>query len=289
MLDKEDPRSPSGLERVLRQLEMAPSHQWGQNFLVDLAVLERIADLALDGKTTRVLEIGPGVGALTLTLLERGAEVLALELDTRVRPMLDRWGAEFPGQLTVVYGDALAVSWSDLVKEKGWDTATVVGNLPYYITAPLLGHLIDEPFPWPRAVMMVQREVAERLSAEPGVRASSTLGVLLRYRADITPGIRSVEPASFVPAPEVFSSVLQLIPHTPLPVGWDAFRWVVRAGFQHRRKMLRQALAQAPGSPFSKNEWQVFLEGLQISSSARAEALSLEEWVRLASAVEQRK
>ncbi|NMP23370.1 ribosomal RNA small subunit methyltransferase A [Sulfobacillus sp. DSM 109850] len=268
---------------------MAPSHQWGQNFLVDSSTLQAIADLVLQGCQGRVLEIGPGLGALTRTLLERGATVLAVELDGRVLPVLDALGEEFPGQLEVTYGDALTLSWTELVGAHGWQGVSVVGNLPYYITAPLLGKLLEEPLAWDRAVLMVQREVAERLVTDPGRRASSTLGVLLRYRADVIWGIDRVPPEHFIPAPEIFSSVIQLIAHPPLPVSWDAFRWVVRAGFQHRRKTLRQALAQAAGSPLSKNEWQHFLEALDISSMARAEALTLDQWVRLASAIPHRK
>lgn len=251
-------------------------------------MLTRIADLALQGPTKNILEIGPGLGALTRTLLEQGAGVSAVELDGRVLPILDGLGAEFPGQLDVTYGDALSLSWAELVQRRGWERVTVAGNLPYYITAPLLGKLLEDPIFWDRAVLMVQQEVAARLLTEPGGRATSTLGVLIRYRADVVSGIDRVSPGSFVPAPEIFSSVIQLVSHPPLPVAWDTFRWVVRAGFQHRRKMLRQALAQAPGSPMSKNDWQQFLEAQGISSMARAEALTLDEWVRLASAIHER-
>ncbi len=252
-------------------------------------MLTRIADLALQGRTKNILEIGPGLGALTRTLLERGAGVAAVELDGRVLPMLDGLGAEFPRQLDVTYGDALSLSWAEIIQRRGWERVTIAGNLPYYITAPLLGKLIEEPIRWDRAVFMVQQEVATRLLTEPGGRATSTLGVLLRYRADVVSGIERIPPGSFVPAPEIFSSVIQLVSHPPLPVAWDTFRWVVRAGFQHRRKMLRQALAQAPGSPMSKNDWHKFLEAHGICSTARAEALTLDEWVRLASAIQREK
>lgn len=268
---------------------MAPAHQWGQNFLVDQSVLEGIADLVLAEQPCQVLEIGPGLGALTLTLLERGASVEAIELDGRVLPWLDRMAEQFPGHLHIEFGDALALSWAEVAARRGWETLTIAGNLPYYITAPLIGRLMEQQMPWQRAVFMVQREVADRLLADPGRRASSTLGVLLRYWATVEPGIPAVPPSSFYPAPEIVSSVIQLVPHPPLPVGWDAYRWAVKAGFQHRRKTLRQALAQAGGSRLSKNEWQELLESIDISSSARAEALTLEEWIRLSSAIEQRK
>lgn len=269
---------------------MAPSHRWGQNFLVDRHIFDGIADLAVnDLRPAPILEIGPGLGGLTETLLERGATVLAIELDERVKPVLDDLAAGFPGRLTVVYGDALQLPWADLVRQQGFGRVTVVGNLPYYITAPLLGRLLESSLAWDKAIFMVQREVAERLLTEPGGRESSVLGTLLRYRMSVEPGLSHVPPESFYPSPEVFSSVIQLKQYPPLPVDWDAFRWAVRAGFQHRRKTLRQALAQSAGSPFGKNAWHEFLTTLGISSSARAEQLTLDDWIRIAASLDQMK
>ncbi len=289
MLESGDPRSKEGLERILKEFHMAPSQRWGQNFLVAAEVFNRIADLAeMAGPDLPMLEIGPGVGGLTRTLLERGRRVVAIELDERTRPILTALQDQFPGQLEVVFGDALELSWAEVLRTNGMDRAVVVGNLPYYITAPLLGRLMDPDLAWSRAVFMVQQEVAERLLAQPGNRGTGTLSVLLRYTMDVAEGLSRVPPESFYPPPEVFSAVIQFIPHSSLPVDWDVFRWVVRAGFQHRRKMLRQSLAQAGGSPFSKNAWHTFLEQIGLSSSARAEALSLDDWVTLAQAMEQR-
>lgn len=251
--------------------------------------MQTIQGLAFESPSRKILEIGPGAGGLTLTLLEQGAEVLAVELDRRVNPLMDVLKARFPGQLEVIYGDALEVSWAALIKDRGWEQVTLVGNLPYYITAPLLGRLVDEPFLWQRAVVMVQREVAGRLLAEPGERVSSTLGVLLRYVADFKPGIDKVAPDSFYPSPDVFSSVIQLIPHQVLPVDWESFRWVVRAGFQHRRKTMRQSLSRGTGSPFSRDEWGHLLESVEISPRARAESLTLNQWIRLTEEMDRRK
>ena len=285
-----DPRSPSGLAQVLRGLGMAPSHRLGQNFLVDPSVFQTMSDLVMDGRSSaQVLEIGPGVGGLTLSLLERGAHVAAIELDKRVKPALDHVAHQFPGQLTVFYEDALEASWPSLCRQCGFSRVDLAGNLPYYVTAPLLGRLLDTDLSWDRALFMVQWEVAERLLTEPGSRNTSTLSVLLRYSLDIHAGIALVPPASFSPAPEVKSAVIQLRRHPPLPVDWGDFRWVVRAGFQHRRKMLRQALPRAAGSPFGRDQWQDLLAALNISSSARAEELTLKEWERLAAALTHRK
>ncbi len=285
-----DPRSPEGLARVLRGLELVPSHRWGQNFLVDPDVFRAMGDLVMNGRSSApVLEIGPGVGGLTHSLLERGAFVAAVELDQRVKPILDDLGAQYPERFTVYYQDALEGSWGAIARQCGLSGMDVAGNLPYYATAPLLGRLLETDLLWDRAVFMVQREVAERLLTKPGSRRTSTLGVLLRYSLDIDPGIDLVPPASFFPAPEVSSAVIQLRRRPPLPVDWHQFRWVVRAGFQHRRKMLRQALPRAIGSPLGRDQWIDLLADLNISQSARAEELTLEEWERLAAALKHRK
>ncbi|MDA8205656.1 MAG: 16S rRNA (adenine(1518)-N(6)/adenine(1519)-N(6))-dimethyltransferase RsmA [Thermaerobacter sp.] len=279
-----DPRTPGGLERVLTQLHMAPAHHLGQNFLVSPATFSAMAGLATEGRPSpRVLEIGPGLGGLTLSLLERGADVAAIELDRRVEPALSAIAARFPGKLRVIYDDALNVSWAGICRRLHWEQVDVAGNLPYYVTAPILGRLLDFSLPWTKAVFMVQKEVADRLVTEPGNRNTSALSVLLRYGMDVRPVIGQIAPESFVPPPKVMSSVIQLTRRAELPVEWDTFRQVVRAGFQHRRKMLRQALSRALG----KFGWQERLATLNIASSARAEQLTLDEWTRLAAAVAQ--
>ncbi|MCY0900065.1 MAG: 16S rRNA (adenine(1518)-N(6)/adenine(1519)-N(6))-dimethyltransferase RsmA [Firmicutes bacterium] len=281
-----DPRTPSQLEQSLSRLGLAPAHRWGQHFLVDRRVLDRLARLAREPDVTLpVFEIGPGAGGLTRTLLEDGRRVLGLELDTRLEPLLAPLADAFPGQATIVYGDALTTSWADLVRQQHWDAVTVVGNLPYYITAPLLERLMEFQGWWRYAVLMVQREVAERLATEPGLRDTSQLSVLLRYYMAVDIAIGRIPRSSFYPPPAVESAVLQLKARTPLPVPWEAFRWVVRAGFQYRRKTLRQALAQAAGSWQGSSAWQQELATLSINPSARAEQLTLDEWVRLAQAV----
>lgn len=274
----------------MAQLRLAPAHHWGQNFLIRREIFDEMAAHVVGGRTTtHVLEIGPGLGGLTLSLLEHGARVLAIELDRRVEPFLSYISDAFPGRLTVIYDDALTVSWDELCQQAGFDHVDIAGNLPYYATAPIMGRVMELGMSWERAVFMVQKEVAERLSADPGKRSTSTLGVLLRYSMDVSSVIPDVAPESFVPTPEVRSSVIQLSRRPVLPVDWAAFRWVVRAGFQHRRKMLRQALSRAPGSPWSKAEWQELLPRLDITPQARAEELALDQWVRLAAAVAQKK
>ena len=271
---------------MLGDLELAPVYRWGQNFLIDKTTFDRMADLVMEDRSqAQVLEIGPGVGGLTLSLLERGADVVGLEIDSRFKRVLDTLADRYPGHLTVLYQDALAGSWQDILEHVGFDAASIAGNLPYYATAPLMGRLLDLDYPWRRGVFMVQKEVAERLIAGPGHRNASVLSVLLRYRMDVVGGIGCVPAPRFWPAPEVSSAVIQLVRRKELPVDWEVFRWVVRAGFAHRRKMLRQALAKAPGSFLSKKAWSSLLNALGIGDSARAEELTLEQWVRMSGAL----
>lgn len=269
---------------------MAPAHRWGQNFLMSRQVLEDIADLVQSSAVgDTVLEIGPGVGGLSRTLLERGLTVWAIELDRRVAPILDELEEMFASHFHVVYGDALEMDWSELARQADYDTLSLVGNLPYYITAPLLGRLMNGELAWQSAIFMVQREVGMRLALAPGHRNSSSLAVLLRYWMDVRMGVDKVASDHFYPRPEVDSCVLQLIRHAPLPVEWESFRWIVKAGFSHRRKTLRQALAQAGGSPYSKDDWHHLISEMGLDSSIRAEQLTMENWLRLASALSERK
>lgn len=230
-----------------------------------------------------VLEIGPGPGGLTLTLLEAGYRVSAMELDARwARYLKENWEPQFPQQLTIIEGDALLLDWSLVLGDQEQSRPIqIAGNLPYYITAPLLAKLMDDKLSWTTAVVMVQKEVANRLVTDPGHRQANALGVMLRYNMDIHPGF-GVERTHFHPIPEVDSAVVKLERRAPLPVDREAFSWAVHAGFGHRRKMLRQALAQASGSPFSPREWETRMLDVGLSPTARAEAITLEEWVRLA-------
>ncbi len=230
-----------------------------------------------------VLEIGPGPGGLTLTLLEAGFRVWAMELDTRWALYLkNNWVPQFPGRLTIIEGDALRLDWDALLPSMNNPRRIqIAGNLPYYITAPLLAKLMDDKLVWESAVVMVQKEVAHRLVTEPGHRQANALGVMLRYNMDIQWGF-PVDRENFHPIPEVDSAVVKLIRTAPLSVDRKSFSWVVHAGFGHRRKMLRQSLSQAMGSPFSAHAWASRMTEGGISPTARAESLTIEEWVRLA-------
>jgi 16S rRNA (adenine1518-N6/adenine1519-N6)-dimethyltransferase len=273
--------SPTDVRGLLAAHDLRPSRALGQNFLADPNTARRIVRLAGVGPGDRVLEIGPGIGSLTVALAEGvspGGEVLALELDRHLLPVLGEVVADVP-QVRVVQGDALTVDYGALLGETGpW---TMVSNLPYNVATPLMARLLDEVPALRTLSVMVQKEVAERLAAPPGTPDCGAISVKVAYHATarIT-GI--VPPTVFVPRPKVDSAIVRFErrPAPPVDVpSADALFSLARAGFAQRRKTLRQALRPALGDRVEK-----VMGAAGIAPMARAETLSLEEWAALARA-----
>ena len=265
----------SQLTDLLHRHGIRPSRALGQNFVADPNTVRRIARLAGVGPGERVLEIGPGLGSLTLALAETGAAVTAVEADRHLIPVLDEVVGGITG-VTVVQADAMTVDWADLLGDRpGW---VLVANLPYNIATPLVADLLDRVPVIERMLVMVQREVGERLCAGPGDDAYGAVSVKVAYWADARLAGR-VPAAVFHPRPNV-ESVLVDIRRRPTPAvdpsSVDAGRLfeVVRAGFATRRKMLRRGLAGvvAPEA-FSR---------AGVSPESRAEELDVEAWGRMA-------
>ncbi|KST61554.1 16S rRNA methyltransferase [Methylobacterium sp. GXS13] len=266
------------LREVVARHGLEPKKALGQNFLYDLNLTGRIARAAgpLEGVT--VVEVGPGPGGLTRALLAEGAaRVVAIERDPRALPALADIAAHYPGRLEVVDADALAFDPRPLI---GDGPARIVANLPYNVgTALLTGWLDGEAWPpwWDQAVLMFQREVAERIVAGPETRADyGRLGVLCGWRteADI---LFDVSPSAFVPPPKVTSSVVRLVPRAqPLPCRAGALEAVTRAAFGQRRKMLRQSLKALTPEPGA------LLAAAGILETARAEEVPVAGFVTLA-------
>ncbi|MCJ2068226.1 16S rRNA (adenine(1518)-N(6)/adenine(1519)-N(6))-dimethyltransferase RsmA [Methylobacterium sp. J-030] len=266
------------LRDVVARHGLEPRKALGQNFLYDLNLTGRIARAAgpLDGVT--VVEVGPGPGGLTRALLAEGAaRVVAIERDPRALPALAEIAAHYPGRLEVVDADALAFDPRPLI---GSGPARIVANLPYNVgTALLTGWLAGEAWPpwWDQAVLMFQREVAERIVASPEERADyGRLGVLCGWRSEAEI-LFDVSPSAFVPPPKVTSSVVRLVPRAaPLPCRAGALEAVTRAAFGQRRKMLRQSLkALTP-------EAGRLLEAAGLIETARAEEVPVAGFVKLA-------
>ena len=268
------------LREVVARHGLEPKKALGQNFLYDLNLTGRIARSAgpLEGVT--VVEVGPGPGGLTRALLAAGAgRVVAIERDPRALPALAEIAAHYPGRLQVIDADALEFDPRPLV---GDGKARIVANLPYNVgTALLTGWLSGDAWPswWDSAVLMFQREVAERIVATPEERADyGRLGVLCGWRTEASI-LFDVAPSAFVPPPKVTSSVVRLVPRAePLPCRAGALEAVTRAAFGQRRKMLRQSLKALTPDPAS------LLQAVDIVETARAEEIPVEGFVTLANA-----
>lgn len=281
-MDELDPRrlSAERVERYLHRHGLGASKGRSQNHLVDNRVLEDIVELASPVPGQRILEIGPGLGILTSALLETGANVTAVEIDPRlVGHLRTRFVEVDEGSLTLIEANVLDVPIADLVSPP-YD---VVANLPYHITSPVLHHLLGEDPRPDRFVLMVQREVAERIAAAPG--GMSYLSVFVQYHADVRVA-RIVAASSFEPAPSVQSAVLvgTVRERRLSPEGEERLWRLVQAGFRERRKMLHNVLPrQLPH--IGRERFEAALDEVGIATDRRPQTLSVEEWMKLADAV----
>ncbi|HVC22977.1 MAG TPA: 16S rRNA (adenine(1518)-N(6)/adenine(1519)-N(6))-dimethyltransferase RsmA [Candidatus Dormibacteraeota bacterium] len=269
--------SPATARAVARRFGISPRRELGQNFLIDRRVRDAI--VASAGSADRVLEIGPGLGALTQGLLERGVQVVGVELDPRCVAALGLLGSHYPG-LTVVEADILRVSPAQL----GLPGPTVLGNLPYQITGALLPHLMRWDPPAQACHLLVQREVGRRLAASHGDWSLATL--VLRAVAEVEVEF-DVAPDCFWPSPQVYSSLISVRPRPGVdPELATALADLARPMFQARRKQLHHGLARSLG--ITPGEALVFLQSIAIDPVRRPGSLELEEWRVLISAVRDR-
>jgi 16S rRNA (adenine1518-N6/adenine1519-N6)-dimethyltransferase len=256
---------------------LRPSRRLGQHFLADPNTARRIVRLAGVDAGDRVLEIGPGLGSLTLALRERGCDVLALEVDRKLASVLEDVVGGDDG-VRIVTDDVLTVDLDGLLGAGPWHC---VSNLPYNIATPVVIRLLEEAVPVQSALVMVQREVADRLVAPPGSSAYGAPSVRIAYDADARI-IGMVPRTVFVPVPKVDSALVELIRRDAPPVdvpSRERLFELVRAGFAHRRKMLRSTLRAALGDRTAD-----CLAEADIDPRARAESLGLAEWAALARA-----
>ncbi|MFA5565426.1 MAG: 16S rRNA (adenine(1518)-N(6)/adenine(1519)-N(6))-dimethyltransferase RsmA [Acidimicrobiia bacterium] len=263
--------SRSDVKNLLAQHGLSPSRALGQNFVVDPNTVRRIAKLAGVSSGDHVLEIGAGLGSLTLALIETGATVKAVELDRYLLPVL-RDQVE-PLGVVVVEGDAMELDWPEVLADS--DEWTLVANLPYNVSTPLVLTLLDNVPQIKRMLVMVQLESGERLVAEKGSKAYGIPSVKVAYWASAKL-VGKVPPSVFVPRPKVDSALVEIVRREQPATTADPERLfaLVRAGFAHRRKMLRGAL----GDLVKLEDF----EKAEVSPQARAEELSVEDWGRLA-------
>ena len=264
---------------------------FGQNFLTDTNILQKIVDTAEIDKNVNVIEIGPGIGALTEFLAESAAEVMAFEIDDRLVPILADTLRDFDN-VTVVNQDILKVDLAQYIAEfKNPDLPIkVVANLPYYITTPILMYLIESGIPFSEFVVMMQREVADRISAQPNTKAYGSLSIAVQYY--MTAKVAFIVPRTvFVPAPNVDSAILKMVrrDQPAVEVQDEKFFFKVsKASFVHRRKTLWNNLTSHFGkSEETKAKLTAALEQAELSPSVRGEALTLADFARLADALKE--
>lgn len=268
----------------LKKHHITLQKKYGQNFIGDPALLERIATVCDWQPGDRALEIGPGAGTLTRAIAREAEEVLAVEIDRRLAPLLEETLADC-ANVHLVFTDALKADLDALMRDTlGWDGRyKLIANLPYYITTPLIMHVLEDSEKVSELVIMVQKEVGERLCAAPSSKAYGAVTVMVQYAATVARAF-DVGRHAFVPAPEVDSTILHLIPYEKRPIQAQSdavLRRVVKAAFSQRRKTLRNSLSSLG---CDKALIKQALEAAGIEDSRRAETLSVAEFVALADA-----
>ncbi|WP_353891647.1 16S rRNA (adenine(1518)-N(6)/adenine(1519)-N(6))-dimethyltransferase RsmA [Lactococcus lactis subsp. lactis] len=272
---------------ILRRHDFNFKKKFGQNFLTDHNILTKITQTAELSKEVNVIEIGPGIGSLTQYLLEEAAEVMAFEIDKSLIPILEETMAPYDN-FTLVSADILKVDLlSEIQKFKNPNLPIkVVANLPYYITTPILMHLIESKIPFSEFVVMMQKEVADRIAASPKTKAYGSLSIAVQYYMEAS--VAFIVPRTvFIPAPNVDSAILKMVRREAPLVEVEDEEWffkTMHSSFVHRRKTLMNNLQAAFGKE-SKPEIEKLLVQAEISPTIRGEALSIEEFAKLADAL----
>ena len=275
---------PKKTIEVIQKYQFAFQKRFGQNFLIDAHVLEKIVSAAGITMDDCVLEIGPGIGTMTQYLAESAGQVIAVEIDTNLLPILADTLKDY-SNVKVINQDILKVDINELVKEyNNGRPIKVVANLPYYITTPIIMGLFESNVPIDNITVMVQKEVADRMQVGPGSKDYGALSLAVQYYA--SPYIvANVPPNCFIPRPNVGSAVIRLTRYQEPPVQVKDPKLMfklIRASFNQRRKTLQNGLNNSPEISFSKEEITKAIESLGVSPSVRGEALSLEQFAQLA-------
>lgn len=269
---------------VIRRHHFDFQKKFGQNFLIDPHVLDKIIAAAEITKEDFVLEIGPGIGTMTQYLAEAAREVVAVEIDRSLIPILDETLAAY-NNVTVINQDVLKLDIAALAQERnGGRPIKVVANLPYYITTPIIMSLFESGVPLESVTVMVQKEVAQRMQAVPGTKDYGALSLAVQYYA--SPYIAAnVPPNCFIPRPNVGSAVIRLTryPEPPVTVRDEKLMFaLIRASFNQRRKTLLNGLKNAADLPYTKEELQAALQAVGLPETVRGETLTLAQFAALA-------
>lgn len=283
-MSREDISTPRRTKEIIQRHGFSFKKSLGQNFLIDQNILAKIIDAAGLDKTKGALEIGPGIGALTEKLAQQAGKVTAVEIDQRLLPILKEVLEPYP-HVDVVHGDVLKLQLRELFEQQFKDVSgvSVVANLPYYVTTPILMKLLEEGLPLEHIVVMIQKEVAERMAASPGGKEYGSLSIAVQYYSE--PELVCIVPHTvFIPQPNVESAVIRLSvrKEPPVSVEDEAFFFdVVHASFAQRRKTIANNLKSRFFPKEGRERLEQLLAEAGIEPSRRAETLSLQEYAML--------
>ena len=275
--------NPKNTIEIIQKYEFMFQKKFGQNFLIDTHVLEKIISAAGITKDDCVLEIGPGIGTMTQYLAENAGHVVAVEIDRNLIPILKETLADYDN-VTVINEDILRVDIKALAEEyNGGKPIKVVANLPYYITTPIIMGLFESGVPIDNITVMVQKEVADRMKEGPGSKDYGALSLADQYYAE-PEIVANVPPNCFIPRPNVGSAVIRLTRHKEMPVEVKdpalMFK-IIRASFNQRRKTLQNGLGNAPELPYTKEQIAAAIAEMGLTPTIRGEALSLAQFAQL--------
>ena len=275
--------NPKNTIEIIQKYEFMFQKKFGQNFLIDTHVLEKIISAAGITKNDCVLEIGPGIGTMTQYLAENAGHVVAVEIDRNLIPILKETLADYDN-VTVINEDILRVDIKALAEEyNGGKPIKVVANLPYYITTPIIMGLFESGVPIDNITVMVQKEVADRMKEGPGSKDYGALSLAVQYYAE-PEIVANVPPNCFIPRPNVGSAVIRLTRHKEMPVEVKdpalMFK-IIRASFNQRRKTLQSGLGNAPELPYTKEQIAAAIAEMGLTPTIRGEALSLAQFAQL--------
>lgn len=283
--------TPSKTKEYLNKYGFSFKKSLGQNFIIDVNILKNILKVAGVTKDTGVIEIGPGMGALTEQLAIYADRVVAFEIDQRLEPILQDTLADYDN-ITVVFQDALKLDLNAMIQQhfKPDQTIKLVANLPYYVTTPIIMHLLMADLPLESITVMIQKEVAERMAAQPNNKSYGSLSVAVQYYTEAV-STSNVPKTAFMPQPNVDSAVLHLTyrESPPVNVPDEAFFFdLVKASFAQRRKTLRNNLVRYFKADYDKETIEQKLKSVELNGDRRAESLMMEEFARLANAFYQK-
>lgn len=275
--------NPKNTIEIIQKYEFMFQKKFGQNFLIDTHVLEKIISAAGITKNDCVLEIGPGIGTMTQYLAENAGHVVAVEIDRNLIPILKETLADYDN-VTVINEDILRVDIKALAEEyNGGKPIKVVANLPYYITTPIIMGLFESGVPIDNITVMVQKEVADRMKEGPGSKDYGALSLAVQYYAE-PEIVANVPPNCFIPRPNVGSAVIRLTRHKEMPVQVKdpalMFK-IIRASFNQRRKTLQNGLGNASELPYTKGQIAAAIAEMGLTPTIRGEALSLAQFAQL--------